>query len=92
MAKDEVKIEYDIKNISEAGFDKYLNRSTFGEAEKVVGNESRYKSLRNISGGLLSGESRLYMGNQQMYFDGKQVKFTVNDGNTDVLIIGKLPS
>lgn len=88
---EEIKVDYDIKDISEAGFDDYLNRANFGAPELVDGLVSRYQSMRNISGGLLSSESRLYMGNQQMYFDGGQVRQVVNDGISDVVIIGKLP-
>lgn len=87
---DEIKVEYDIKDIGEAGFDSYLNRANFGAPEPVDGLISRYQSMRNLSGGLLSSESRLYMGNSQMYFDGGAIRFIVNDGDTDRVLIGRL--
>lgn len=91
MKKKEIKVDIDIKNTVEAGFDSYLNRSNWGAQESINGLSSRYQSLRNLSGGLLSSESKFYMGNQQMYFDGGQVKQAVHDGTSEVVIIGRLP-
>lgn len=85
------KIKIDVKDIGAAGFDKYLNRTDYGRPETPDGAVSRYSSVRNLSGGLLSNKSRLYMGNQQMWFDGGLVKQVVHDGAEVVVIIGKLP-
>lgn len=82
-----MKVDIDFDNIDKAGFDKFLRKQDYTASNNQA--ISRYKSLRDIKGGMLSNNAKLYMGSNQMLFDGKGVKQVVNDGVNDRVLIGK---
>jgi hypothetical protein len=79
-----MRIDIDVKTVSEAGYDKYLYRNTFNIAEGNAVVTSRYTEATNIVGGVLGSEGTIYVGSKQIKIDGRQRTITVEDGGINV--------
>lgn len=83
-------IEYDIRTITEAGFDEYLIRSIMPEEAVVTSTDDRYVDANSIVGGIIGEEGIIYLGSKQIRIDGKRRQIIINDGVNDRVIIGYL--
>lgn len=76
----------DIETISEAGFDKYLNRNLYDRSEPWA---KRQTDAYNLAGGIIGKGSVIYLGSKLWKMDGANQRQVVNDGVTNRILIGK---
>lgn len=81
-------LEIDLKDLKDAGFDKYLSRTAYGTKEDYLGGDPRYMSARNISGGSFGKTTVIRVG--LIKIDGANGRIIINDGTNDRVAIGNL--
>jgi hypothetical protein len=85
-----MRIDIDVKTVSEAGYDKYLFRNTFEIESGNAVVTSRYTDANSFVGGVIGSEGVMFLGSKQVRLDGKNKRIVINDGTTDRVIIGYL--
>ena len=75
-----MEIIVDTENITEAGFDVYLNRNLFDEQNGMLSLGIRTTTDANsITGGTIGSEGIIYLGSQQFRLDGRNKRITIED-------------
>ena len=84
-----MEIIVDTENITEAGFDVYLDRNLFiGENSSVSMTLRTTTDANSITGGIIGSEGILYLGSKQIRIDGKNRNIVTRDGINDRVLIG----
>ena len=83
-------IDIDLKDISEAGFNNYGSRTSYGAFEGAIGGQQRYLKSFDIAGGNFSKNTVIELGSPYIKIDGKNRRIIINDGVNDRILIGYL--
>lgn len=76
----------DIATIKEAGFDKYLNKTKYGQDVEI-----QHTATSDLAGGELPKNGVISLGNGLFKINGKLINQTCSDGATERILIGKRP-
>lgn len=81
------RLTIDVKTISEAGFDEFLNRDLFPVVGELV---KRQLDAYNFAGGIIGDKSVIYLGSKLVKLDGSNQRILISDGVNNRVVIGKL--
>ena len=83
-----MEIKIDAEDITDAGFDRYLFRSFFGEEGRTGAPISRTLTADSLIGGIIGKEGVIYVGSTNIKLDGQNKRIVINDGSDDRILIG----
>ena len=85
-----MEVLFDKNTVTDAGFDKYLNREFFPRTQNLFSLERSTVDASSLVGGIIGEEGEIYLGSKQVRLDGRNKRIVINDGTTDRVIIGYL--
>ena len=74
-----MKVLFDKNTVTDAGFDKYLNREFFPRTQNLFSLERSTVDASSLVGGIIGEEGIIYLGSKQIKLDGKNRRITVGD-------------
>jgi len=85
-----MEVLFDKNTVTDAGFDKYLNREFFPRTQNLFSLERSTVDASSLVGGIIGEEGIIYLGSKQIRLDGKNRRIVISDGVNDRVLIGQI--